>query len=123
MNYIKTCYGEWINPALVKHFGIEFENGSNKNCWLALYNVMYWVIAVFFLSLCLLWCHIVHGLFLLSFLLVYHIVLVLFLPVRNLLPISLNLLPNLLKPPPRREITSLLHIDRKVVPDLHEVPE
>ena len=35
MNYIKTCYGEWINPALVKHFGIEFENGSNKNCWLA----------------------------------------------------------------------------------------
>lgn len=29
MKFIKTCYGEWINPALVKHFGIDCKKLSD----------------------------------------------------------------------------------------------
>lgn len=31
MKFIKTCYGEWINPALVKHFGIKSTDEDTKN--------------------------------------------------------------------------------------------
>lgn len=29
MNLIKTCYGEWINPSLVKHFSVDY---AEHNC-------------------------------------------------------------------------------------------
>lgn len=35
MKCIKTCYGEWVNPALVKHFGIKYKDDGSKEYWLA----------------------------------------------------------------------------------------
>lgn len=31
MNLIKTCYGEWINPTLVKHFSVNYTDYNGKD--------------------------------------------------------------------------------------------
>lgn len=31
MNLIKTCYGEWINPTLVKHFSVNYAESDGKD--------------------------------------------------------------------------------------------
>lgn len=31
MKFIKTCYGEWVNPAHVKHFGLKSRNDGGTD--------------------------------------------------------------------------------------------
>ena len=31
MNLIKTCYGEWINPSLVKYFSVDYNESNGKD--------------------------------------------------------------------------------------------